>query len=188
MIRHFTVCKIILPSVPLDHVVSVFPRFLYCSTYHTTSMREAIYKNERKDTLLRATSGCKQRRCEQFKEQEHFRRERTYAYVTEKSTPYNNKRLRLSGQRRYKQFEAARGSVQVVRDRAPTMKCEVYPLFPYSTVPAPSFSSTSASFTDTIFETPFSCIVTPKRVSAWFMVGFLCVITMNCVFSEKFFK
>ena len=157
MIRHFTGCKIILPSVPLDHVVSVFPRFLYCSTYHTTSMREAIYKNERKDTLLRPTSGCKQRRCEQFKEQEHFRRERTYAYVTEKSAPA-------------------------------TMKCEVYPLFAYSTVPAPSFSSTSASFTETIFDTPFSCIVTPKRVSAWFIVGFLWVITINCVFAEKFFK
>ena len=100
---------------------------------------------------------AKRRRCKQDKTQEHFRRERTYAYVTEKSAPA-------------------------------TPYCEVYTSFAYSTVPAPSFSSTSASFTDTIFDTPFSCIVTPNKTSAWFIVGFLCVITINCVFSEKFFK
>ena len=51
----------------------------------------------------------------------------------------------------------------------------------YSTAPTPKRLSTSVNFTEMIFETPFSCIVTPKRVSAWFIVGFLCVITMNCV-------
>ena len=58
----------------------------------------------------------------------------------------------------------------------------------YSTVPVPSLVSTSDNLTDTILETPFSCMVTPKRVSAWFMVGFLWVITINCVSFEKRFK
>ncbi len=31
-------------------------------------------------------------------------------------------------------------------------------------------------------------MVTPKRISAFSMVGFLCVITINCVSAENFFK
>lgn len=42
------------------------------------------------------------------------------------------------------------------------------------------FTASSNSI-ETILVTPFSSIVTPKIVSAWRMVGFLCVITINCV-------
>ena len=42
------------------------------------------------------------------------------------------------------------------------------------------FAASSNSI-ETIFVTPFSSIVTPKIVSAWRMVGFLCVMTINCV-------
>ncbi len=36
----------------------------------------------------------------------------------------------------------------------------------YMTVSPPSFASTSESLTETIFETPFSSIVTPNKLSA----------------------
>ena len=56
------------------------------------------------------------------------------------------------------------------------------------TVSPPSFASTSESLTETILETPFSSIVTPNSTSAWFMVGLRCVMTMNCVSLENFFR
>ena len=46
----------------------------------------------------------------------------------------------------------------------------------------------SVSLTDTIFEMPFSSIVTPYNTFAFSIVGFLWVMTTNCVEEENFLR
>ena len=61
----------------------------------------------------------------------------------------------------------------------------LYAVF-HATVSPPSLASTSDSLTETILETPFSSMVTPKRLSAFSMVGLRWVMTMNCVSLANF--
>jgi len=70
--------------------------------------------------------------------------------------------------------------------------------FPYSLFPPLSLGAfisyphypyiASANFSDTNFVTPFSSIVAPYKVSAYSMVPFLWVMTINCVSFENSFK